>query len=220
MIYFIASPIGNLGDITYRAIETLKSVDYVICEDTRRAKKLLSHYGISRKKTMSYNDYNKEKKTPGIIEDVKNKKEIAFLTDAGSPCISDPGYYLIREIIKRKLPFTSIPGPSSVINGLILSGLPPDKFVFEGFLPKRGSKRTKFFKQLKNEERTTILFESPYRIKKLLRDISGILPERTIVILREMTKFFEERIEGKAPDLLKDEIKEKGEFVIVVEGKK
>jgi len=220
MIYFIASPIGNLGDITFRAIEILKSVDYVICEDTRRAKKLLSHYGITKKRTISYNDYNKEKKTPQIIKNMKIKKEIAFLTDAGSPCISDPGYYLIREIIKKKLPFTSIPGPSSVINGLILSGLPSNKFVFEGFLPKKGLKREKFFEQLKNEERTTILFESPYRIKKLLQDISEILPERTIVILREMTKFYEERIEGKASDLLKDEIKEKGEFVIVIAGKK
>ena len=213
----MATPIGNLGDISFRAIETLKSVDIVACEDTRRTAKLLNHYDIRTKMT-PYHDHNKEYKTSSLIEMLNQGKSIALVSDAGTPSISDPGFYLIREAIKNDIQISPIPGASALIIAAIASGLAIDKFVFEGYLPRKKG-RTKRLKQLAEYDVTIVIFEGPHRILKTLRDISKFLGDRNAAIGREMTKINEEFLRGKLSDLIAifTERKPKGEFVILVE---
>jgi 16S rRNA (cytidine1402-2'-O)-methyltransferase len=218
LIYFAATPIGNLGDITYRVVRVMKEVDYIICESRKKTKILMDHYDIN-KPLKSYNDHNKEKMTDWILDRLKEDKSFVFVTSAGSPLISDPGFYLVKHLIKEKESFTSLPGPSSVINSLILSGLPPDKFVFYGYLPKKGGKRKKILESFKDENKTVIIFESPKRVQRLLGEIENILPEREIVLTREMTKIYEEVIKGTAKEVLKDMPKLKGEIVLLIGGR-
>jgi len=217
LIYFAATPIGNLEDITYRVIRVMKEVDCIICESVKKTKILMDHYGID-KPLKSYNDFNKKKMTDWILHKLKEGKDFVFVTSAGSPLISDPGFFLVKNLIKENLSFTSLPGPSSVINSLIISGLPPDKFIFHGYLPKKKGKRRKILESLNCEERTFIIFESPKRVQRLLEEIEEILPEREIVLTREMTKIYEEVIRGTPREILDNMPNLKGEFVVLIRG--
>jgi 16S rRNA (cytidine1402-2'-O)-methyltransferase len=218
LVYFAATPIGNLEDITYRVIRIMKEVDGIICESSKKTNILLNHYGIS-KPLKSYNDFNKEKVTKWILDRLKRGENFVFVSSAGSPLVSDPGFYLVKHLIKEKEEFTSLPGPSSVINSLILSGLPPDKFIFRGYLPRKKGKRKEFLESIKEESRTVIIFESPKRIERLLSEIKEYLPERVIVLTREMTKIYEEIIRGTPGQILDNMPKLKGEFVVLIGGK-
>ncbi|TET99476.1 MAG: 16S rRNA (cytidine(1402)-2'-O)-methyltransferase [Candidatus Stahlbacteria bacterium] len=218
MLYFTATPIGNLEDITYRAIRIMKETDYIICEDTRKTVILLNKYRI-KKPMKPYNDYNKKKQAEWIIEQLKKGMDIVFVSSSGSPLISDPGFYLVKRLIQEGLPFTSLPGPSAVINSLILSGLPPDRFVFEGFLPKKKGKRHKLLKDLSCEKRTVIIYESPKRIKRLINELEEFLPDREISIVKEMTKIHQRVLIGKPKELMENLHSEKGEFVVIIGGK-
>jgi 16S rRNA (cytidine1402-2'-O)-methyltransferase len=213
MLFIIATPIGNVDDITLRAINTLKDCDYVLSEDTRRTKKLFLHYNIDNTLN-SFHDHNKERKTPQIITDLKSGLNIALVSDSGTPGISDPGFYLVRECINNDIDVSPIPGPNSVISALVCSGLPTDKFTFYGFIPKSKSKRNRLFNELNLRNETSILFESPHRIQKTLLELSQLMPKRQIVVARELTKKFEEFIRGKPSDLLKHNIK--GEITIII----
>ena len=196
----------------------MNEVDCIICESVRKTKILTDHYGI-KKPLKSYNDFNKEKMTDWILNRLKEGNNFVFVSSAGSPVISDPGFYLIKNLIKEKHDFTSLPGPSSVVNALILSGLPPDKFVFYGYLPRKKGKRVNILENIKNENKTVIIFESPKRIKRMLVELEKILPDRKIVITREMTKIYEEVIRGTSKGILDNLPRLKGEFVVLIGGK-
>lgn len=217
-LYIVSTPIGNLEDITLRAIRILKEVSIIAAEDTRHTQKLLNHYQIATHQT-SYHDHNKEEKAEILISKIKNGKDAALVCDAGTPGISDPGYYLIKRSIEEAIQIVPIPGVSAVIAGLSVSGLPTDRFVFEGFLPK-GKARQKYLKTLEKEERTIILYESPHRLLKTLRDIHDILGNRRIVVGRELTKLHEEIARGTAQEIISafENKKIKGEITIIIEG--
>lgn len=217
MLYIVATPIGNLKDITLRAIEILKEVDLIAAEDTRHTKILLSHYGINKPLT-SYFEHNKIKKAEFLISKMKEGKDIALVSDAGTPGISDPGFHIIRLAINNNVPINIIPGPTALIAGLVLSGKPTDRFVFEGFLSHRSAARKKRLRELSKEKRTVILYESPHRILKTLADINEIMPERDIAVTRELTKKFEESLRGKASEILAHfaHTKPRGEFIIII----
>ena len=219
VLFVVSTPIGNLEDITLRALRVLREVDLVAAEDTRKSGILLKHYQIKNKLT-SYHDYNKEKKTPFLITELKSGRNLAVVSDAGTPGISDPCYYLVREAIKQDIRVVPIPGSSALLSALVVSGLPTDRFVFEGFLPQKKSKRVKRLKELSSEKRTLIFFESPHRLIRTIEDLKEIFGERRIVVARELTKKFEEIIRGKVTDVENDlkKRKIKGEMVIVVEG--
>jgi len=215
-LYVIATPIGNLGDISFRAVETLKEVDFVICEDTRTTKILLDHYQIS-KPFLVINAHNESKSIEKIIEKIVTSVSCALVTDAGTPCISDPGVRLVNKLIQSGVEVVGIPGANAAILALSICGLPTDSFVFEGFLPQKKG-RQKTIQQLANEERTIVLYESTYRIKKLLEELNQYMPERQIVICRELTKKFEEIWRGIPKEILDDFEKKitKGEFVVII----
>ncbi|MCK4396478.1 16S rRNA (cytidine(1402)-2'-O)-methyltransferase [candidate division WOR-3 bacterium] len=220
-LFLVSTPIGNMDDITKRAIEVLKNSDLIACEDTRRTLKLLKKYDINRP-LESYFDHNKEKKTPYLLGLLDKGKSVALVSDSGTPCISDPGFYLVKKVIEKGYKLFTVPGPSSILSALILSGLPTDRFVFEGFLPKKRGKRKARITQLKEEERTIIIFESPFRILSLLKELKEILGERKISVSRELTKVYEETTRGNLSNLINqlEGKKPKGEFIIVLEGKK
>lgn len=217
MLYIVATPIGNLKDITLRALEVLKSVDLIACEDTRHTKILLNHYQIS-KPQLSYHSYNKKSRTIEILELLKAGKNIALVSDAGMPGISDPGVALVREAIEQGVPFTVVPGANGIISGLVLSGLPTNRFVFEGFLPIKHFARLKKLKELKNEKRTLILYESCHRLIKTLGDMKIVFGDVVISCIREITKKFEEVKYSKVSELIGyfNEVRPRGEFVIVL----
>ncbi|MDI6840746.1 MAG: 16S rRNA (cytidine(1402)-2'-O)-methyltransferase [bacterium] len=218
-LYLVSTPIGNLGDITLRAIKVLKSVDLIVAEDTRRTKILLKHYNIDKPMT-SFHDHNKFERTPLIISELKSGKSIALVSDSGTPGVSDPGFYLVREAIKSNLRVTSIPGPSAAISGLVCSGLPTDRFVFEGFLPRRSGMRKKRLKELVNESRTMVFFEAPHRLVHFMKDTLEVLGDRRVALIRELTKKFEEVKRGVLSELIDyySHNQPRGEFVIVMEG--
>jgi len=220
-LYLVSTPIGNLNDITMRAIEVLRSSDIIACEDTRRTLKLLKKYNI-KKPLESYHDHNKEKKTSYLLKLLEKGKMIALVADSGTPCISDPGFYLVRKAIERGYNISTTPGSSSILSALILSGLPTDRFVFEGFLPRKKGKRSSRINLMKEEKRTIIIFESPFRVLSLLKELKKIIGERKISISRELTKVYEETLRGNITDLIThfEDKKPKGEFVIVLAGKK
>jgi len=215
-LYVVATPIGNLGDITFRAIETLKSVNIIICEDTRVTKILLDHYQIN-KPLLVVNAHNESKSIEKILTKLISGESCALVSDAGTPCISDPGVRLINKVLSEDIEVVGIPGASAAILALSISGLPTDSFVFEGFLPQKKGRQKKL-KQLAEEERTIVLYESTYRIKKLLEELEISMPDRLIVVARELTKKFEEIWRGTASQLLRDFEKRitKGEFVILL----
>ncbi|MBM3252112.1 MAG: 16S rRNA (cytidine(1402)-2'-O)-methyltransferase [Candidatus Omnitrophica bacterium] len=216
MLYIVSTPIGNLKDITLRALEVLKSVDLIAAEDTRQTKKLSQHYGINTPLT-SYFEYNKFRKGDFLLGLLKQGQKIALVSDSGTPGISDPGYHLINLAIKNNIPVTSIPGPTAVIAALSLSGMPTDKFVFEGFLSAKRVARKKRLAELAGEKRTVIIYESPHRLIKCLKDIAEILNDPLIVCARELTKKFEEVKRERASQLIEHFTKNRprGEFVLI-----
>jgi 16S rRNA (cytidine1402-2'-O)-methyltransferase len=218
-LYLVSTPIGNLKDMSFRAVEILSSVDLIAAEDTRHAGILLKHYKI-KTPTTSFYDFNKEKKTPVLIEKIKLGKSIALISDAGTPGISDPAFYIVREAIKENISIEAIPGATAFVPALIVSGLPTDRFVFEGFLPVKKGRQTRL-KELAEENRTIILYESPKKILKTLSHIREYLGNRRISISRELTKKFEETYRGSLDDVNEssNKLKTKGEFVVVIEGK-
>ena len=201
MLYVVATPIGNLGDITLRAIEVLKTVDVVAAEDTRRSGILLKHLGI-KKPFVSYHEHNEATRTPELVEGLVRGENVALITDAGTPGVSDPGFRLIRECIKRGVPFTIIPGPSSILTALVGSGFSTDKFSFGGFLPVKSGQRERQLRAAAERDETTIFFESPYRLIKTLVACTDVMPDRQVCVARELTKKFEEFRRGTAADLL------------------
>jgi 16S rRNA (cytidine1402-2'-O)-methyltransferase len=217
ILYIVATPIGNLKDITLRALEILKSVDLIAAEDTRHTKKLLSHYDIHTPLT-SYFEHNQLKKTDYIINQLKSSKSVALVSDAGTPGISDPGFVVINRAIKEGIKLEAIPGPSALIAGLVSSGLPTDRFVFEGFLPVKSAARQRRLKELSVEKRTIVLYESPHRVLKTLQDIADIIPEAKLVCARELTKMFEEIKSGSPGEILAyfKKTTPKGEFTLVI----
>ena len=217
MLYVVATPIGNLGDITLRAIETLKSVDVVAAEDTRRSGMLLKHLGI-KKPFISYHEHNEATRTTELVVRLARGENVALITDAGTPALSDPGLRLIRECIKREVPFTIIPGPSSILTALVGSGFSTHKFSFRGFLPVRSGKRERELRAAAESEATVIFFESPYRLTKTLAACVDIMPDRQLCVARELTKKFEEFRSGTANELLAHYQLHppKGEIVLVI----
>ncbi len=201
MLYVVATPIGNLGDITLRALEVLQDVDLVAAEDTRHSGILLKHYKID-KPFVSYHEHNEAMRTAQLIERLAAGEKIALITDAGMPGFSDPGTRLIRECIKRELPFTIIPGASSILTALLGSGFAMHKFCFRGFLPVKSGRRERELRAAAERDETTIFFESPYRLIKTLKASIDILQDRQLCVARELTKKFEEFRRGTAADLL------------------
>jgi 16S rRNA (cytidine1402-2'-O)-methyltransferase len=220
VLYLVSTPIGNLGDITLRALRVLKEVDVVAAEDTRHTGLLLKHYNL-RKRLISYHDFNKRRKAPLLIKHLKASQSVAVTSDAGTPGISDPGYYLVRLAIQNDVKVVPVPGASAFLSALVVSGLPTDRFVFEGFLPAKPGKRRKRLKELRDEERTVIFYESPHRFGKMLDDMAEILGDRKLVVARELTKKFEEILRD-TPEGIRQafgERKIRGELVVLVEGK-
>jgi len=219
-IYLVATPIGNLDDMTYRAIETLKNVDLVAAEDTRVSKRLLTHFGID-KPMLSYHAHNYIVAGKKIEKYINEGKDIAVISDAGTPCISDPGEELVRWAVENGVERTIIPGASAVISALAVSGLSTLRFVFEGFLPVQTKERKERLLDISNEQRTIILYEAPHRILDTLRDLKRRLGDRSIVIVRELTKRYEEIQNTTISEALKyyEENSPRGEYVLIVEGK-
>ena len=219
MLYVVATPIGNLGDITLRALDVLKSVDLVAAEDTRHSGLLLKHFEI-KKPFVSYHEHNEAARTAELVERLAGGENVALITDAGTPGLSDPGLRLIRECINRDLPFTMIPGSSSILIALLGSGFWNDNFSFRGFLPVKSGRRERELRIAAEREETTLFFESPYRLVKTLQACSTIMPERQLCVARELTKKFEEFRRGTAAELLAhyEAHPAKGEIVLVVSG--
>lgn len=221
MLYIVSTPIGNLEDITQRAIRVLKEVSIIAAEDTRHTQKLLNHYQIETHQT-SYHDHNKEEKAELLISKLKEGKDAALVCDAGTPGVSDPGYYLIKRAIEENIKVVPVPGVSAVIAGLSVSGLPTDRFVFEGFIPQKRNARIEHLKKLEKEERTIILYEAPHRFIKTLKDIHDILGNRRMAVARELTKIHEEIVRGTVEEIIKafEGKKIRGEVTIILEGAK
>jgi 16S rRNA (cytidine1402-2'-O)-methyltransferase len=220
-LYLVATPIGNLEDITLRALRVLRECDVVAAEDTRHSGQLLKHFGIS-KPLLSYFQFNEAKRSEEIIERLRHGEKVALVTDAGSPGISDPGERVVKAAIAAGFRVESVPGACALIAGLTASGLPTDEFYFVGFLPHKSGQRKNKLKSLKTTNSTLVFYESPYRIEKLLGELNEIFPEREVVLARELTKKFEEFLRGKPMELLATKQKRslKGEFVVLVAGAK
>src|SRR5437868_2947434 len=218
-LYLVATPIGNLEDITLRALRTLKEVDLIACEDTRQTQKLLNHYGIS-KPTISYHDHNEMTRAPELVMKLEQGESIALVTDAGMPGISDPGYRLISLAIRHHIPVVPIPGPAAFLAALVASGLPTDSFRFSGFLPAKKGQRRELLESIRNSPRTQVFYEAPHRIREALDDVVEVLgPDRPVVIAREVTKLHEEFLRGHAGDvreLLEGRGDVKGEITLLI----
>lgn len=221
-IYLVATPIGNLSDISMRAIETLKNVDIIACEDTRNTIRLLNHFKIKGHLT-SYHEYNKIDKAYELCEKVKEGKNIAFVSDAGMPAISDPGYELVDIAYKEGVEVTVVPGASAVVSALAISGISSRRFAFEGFLPADKNEKKEILTELSQESRTLILYEAPHRLLKTLKELFEYMGDRNIAIVREITKLHEEVLKGRLAEIISDYESEKvairGEYVLVIEGK-
>lgn len=219
-LYLCATPIGNLEDITFRVLRTLKEVDLIAAEDTRNSIKLLNHFEIKTPMT-SYHEYNKIEKAYQLVDKMREGKNIALITDAGTPGISDPGEDLVRICYEEGIEVTSLPGPAACITALTMSGLPTRRFAFEAFLPREKKERALVLEQLKNETRTIILYEAPHHLVKTLEELQSALGNRKIAVCRELTKRYEEKTLSTIEDML-DFYKEnepRGEYVLVLEGK-
>lgn len=217
-LYIVSTPIGNLKDITLRAIETLKSVDYILCEDSRVTGRLLNHLGID-KRMVVFNDFNEQKMTSSVVGDLEKGRSIALVSDAGTPLLSDPGFKLTRECMQRSLKVYPIPGPMAAIAALTISGLPTDKFLFLGFLPKKDSRKLQLLRNTKDSistiKSTIIIYESPFRVLKTLSQIKEVFGDVNVVVCRELTKLHEEVLRGYISEI-ESKVKTKGEFVILI----
>src|SRR6266581_5403260 len=220
MLYVVATPIGNLGDTTFRALEVLKSADLIAAEDTRYSGMLLKHFGI-KKPFISCHEHNEAMRTAQLIDRLAAKQNIAVITDAGMPGLSDPGARLIRECIRRDLPFTIVPGPSSILTAIVGSGFSTENFCFRGFLPAKSGQREREVVAAAERDETTIFFESPYRLTKTLGACIDIMPDRQLCVARELTKKFEEFRRGTASDLFAhyEAYPPKGEIVLMIAGR-
>jgi 16S rRNA (cytidine1402-2'-O)-methyltransferase len=216
-LFLVPTPIGNFEDMTYRSVETLKNVDIIYCEDTRVTKVLLSHFNISTP-LKSYHIFNETERLEEILNNLKNGLNIALVSDAGLPCISDPGYLISKYVIENGYNVVSLPGASASLTALIASGLPNDKFFFNGFLNSKQSQRIKQLEELVDRQETLIVYEAPHRIQETLQDIYKVFGNRNIVIARELTKKYEEYTRGSLEDILSEERELKGEIVLIIEG--
>jgi 16S rRNA (cytidine1402-2'-O)-methyltransferase len=217
-LHLVATPIGNLGDITLRALWVLKSVDRILCEDTRVTARLLAHYGID-KPLDPYHDHNADRVRPAVLAALRHGETLALVSDAGTPLVSDPGYKLVRDAVAEGLPVTAAPGPSAALTALILSGLPPDKFLFVGFLPPRSAGRRKVLAPWAGLDATLVFYEGPSRLAACLADMAAVLGDRPAAIGRELTKRHEELRRGTLAGLAasyRDEAEPRGEVVIIV----
>ncbi len=220
MLSIVPTPIGNLGDITLRALEVLKQADIIVCEDTRQTLKLLQHYGIA-KQLLSYHDHNSAQKTAGLVALLKEGKHLALVSDGGMPLVSDPGFQIVHAVLAEGLSLEVLPGPSAVTTALVLSGLPTDSFSFLGFLSNKGERRRHELQSLAEREETLIFFESPFRIVKMLQDALEVFGDREAAVAREISKKFEEVLRGNLSELIRDMTQKprKGEMVVLVSGK-
>jgi 16S rRNA (cytidine1402-2'-O)-methyltransferase len=220
ILYVVSTPIGNLEDITLRALRILKDVDLIAAESVTHSRKLCQNYSI-KTKLISYNQHNQRRKGPELVKRLKSGLDVALVTNAGTPGVSDPGALLINQAVEEGIKVSPIPGPSAATAALAVSGLRTERFLFWGFLPNRSSKRRKELKELVSEQRTMVFFEAPHRLQATLRDLKDILGDRQVVLLREMTKVYEEIMRGAASAILKqlDPEKIRGEFTLVVPGR-
>jgi 16S rRNA (cytidine1402-2'-O)-methyltransferase len=214
-LYLVATPIGNLEDITLRALRVLRESDLIACEDTRQTRKLLDHYGIA-KPVISYHEHNEALRAGELIERLNGGASVALVSDAGTPLVSDPGYRLVSRAIEAGIRVEPLPGPSAALAALAASGLPTDEFHFAGFLPPRPAQRRKALAALKREEATLVFYEAPHRVLETLDDIGEVLGARPVVLARELTKMHEEFLRGTAAELRRARITLKGEFTILV----
>ena len=218
ILYVVATPIGNLEDITFRAVRVLKEVDVIACEDTRQTRKLLDHYGIS-KPQVSYYEHNEKSRAEELLRELQAGKSIALVSDAGTPLIADPGYRLVDIARAAGITVSPIPGPSAILAALSASGLPTDSFLFRGFLPPKTGQRRKVLDEWRDSESTVVFYEAPHRILETLDDIARVLGNRPVVLARELTKMHEEFLRGTAPELkqlLEQRASIKGEFVVLI----
>ena len=221
-LYVVATPIGNLGDLSPRALKVLDGVDLVAAEDTRVTGALLAHFGV-RKKMLALHEHNEDEATREVLDQLRKDRSVALVSDAGTPLVSDPGFVLVREARAAGLPVIAVPGPSAAIAALSVSGLPSDSFLFAGFLPARDDARKRRLQELAAEPRTVILYESTHRIVDTVRALAEVLgPARRVCLARELTKLYEESVVAPAPELLRwlgvDDNRQRGEFVLIVEG--
>ena len=218
-LFVVATPIGNLADITLRALRVLGEVDVIAAEDTRTTRKLLAHHGI-RTPLVSYHEHNEAVRTPELLERIRGGASVALVSEAGTPSISDPGYRLVKEAVGAGLPVEAVPGPSALLAAVVVSGLPSDAFVFEGFLPRRQTERRRRLEGLAAEPRTLVFFEAPHRLDRCLTDLLEILGDRRTALCRELTKLHEEVRRGLLSELMASLQRNpvKGEIVLVVEG--
>jgi 16S rRNA (cytidine1402-2'-O)-methyltransferase len=221
-LYLVSTPIGNLEDISLRALAILQKVEVLLCEDTRKTGQLLAHYRLGGKpRLVSFYDPVEEKKIPLILSWLREGKNVALVTNSGTPLLSDPGFKLVRECIKEKIRVIPLPGATALLAGLVISGLPMDKFIFFGFLPKKQGKRRKFVEKIRDiqliEQITAVVYESPFRLIGLLKLLAELFPQAEVVVARELTKKFEEVLRGKAQDLINllASKKIKGELVVM-----
>jgi len=220
-LYVVSTPIGNLADITYRAITTLKEVDFILCEDTRTSKTLLQHYGID-KPLLAHHEHNESKYVDSLCQRIASGETFALISDAGTPLINDPGWPLVHALRQKDLPIVVVPGPCAVVAALSVSGLPTDHFEFSGFLPPKSAQRKKQLEYYIAATHTVVFYESTHRIIAALADMNEVLPERTCVIAKELTKTFETVVTGTASELVAwfqvDQARQKGEFVLMLRG--
>jgi 16S rRNA (cytidine1402-2'-O)-methyltransferase len=218
LLYVVSTPIGNLEDITYRAVRVLKEADWIACEDTRTTRRLLDHYGISTR-TLSYHEHNEANRTEDLVARLEQGETGALVSDAGTPLLSDPGYRVVRAAVEKGIRVEALPGPSALLAGLVVSGLPTDQFHFGGFLPSKQGQRTRLLESLRDEPATLIFYEAPHRIVESLEDIAATLGDREMVVARELTKFHEEVLRGTPGQIramleARDSIR--GEFVVLI----
>jgi 16S rRNA (cytidine1402-2'-O)-methyltransferase len=214
-LYLVATPIGNLEDVTLRALRVLREVELIACEDTRQTRRLLDHYAI-HKPTVSYHEHNEQTRAPELIEKLAAGASVALVSDAGTPLVSDPGYRLVTRAVEAGIRVEPLPGASAILTALAASGLPTDAFHFAGFLPPRAAQRRKALARLKDEAATLIFFEAPHRILETLEDIDAVLGARPVVIAREVTKLHEEFLRGTPAELRRSHITLKGEITLLV----
>ena len=218
-LYLVATPIGNLADITHRALQVLRDVELIACEDTRHTHKLLQHYGITTR-TISYHEHNEQQRAAQLIDLLKQGRDVAVVSDAGTPSISDPGFRLVRAAIESEVPVVPVPGPSALIAALVAAGLPTDEFFFAGFLPARANARRARLGELRTVPGTLIFYEAPHRLAAALRDAHELLGEREAVVARELTKLHEEIKRGRLSELagyFEAEDRARGEIVVLID---